>query len=351
MGRKGGGQKGFMKSVKKAAAQPEEADPESVAPAPEETTETKTMSDLPTSSDQQPTEVAAPLPKAESKSQLRDRHKKEQQALKKKCAQLGKKKKDEAAQLMQELKERQEKELAEFVAPVDSDNEETGGETGAAQGSGNAEPTPDATMSLYGSSAGGKSAKMGKSQKRREKAAQKEADRDARIAKEHADLGESERCVEERTLNTKLEPLGLRMYDIKADGHCLYRAVNHQLRDSSATDNSYEELRKLAAEYMRNHKDDFQPFFAMDVEGNLETAFEEHCEKVEGTAEWGGEMELRALSHALERAIVVHSVDLPDTTLGEHNLSKKDPLRVCFMRHAYRLGNHYNSVEPVEASN
>ena len=68
-----------------------------------------------------------------------------------------------------------------------------------------------------------------------------------------------------------------------------------------------EALRKLAASYLRSHQDDFAPFFLTDA-GELmtEAQFEKHCADIEGTATWGGQAELRALSHALKRQIVVY---------------------------------------------
>lgn len=101
---------------------------------------------------------------------------------------------------------------------------------------------------------------------------------------------------------------------------------------------SFEALRKLAAAEMRSHADVYLPFFGDSSEGS----FLEHCDKVESTAEWGGELEIQALSRQLQRTIIIYSVDLGENFVGE--MFDGAPLRLCFMRHAYQLGAHYNSV-------
>ena len=44
--------------------------------------------------------------------------------------------------------------------------------------------------------------------------------------------------------------------------------------------------------------------------------FEEYCEAVEGTAAWGGQIELQALAQAIERHVLVHCVGLPVVEQG-----------------------------------
>uniref|UniRef100_UPI0035256292 hypothetical protein n=1 Tax=Salmonella enterica TaxID=28901 RepID=UPI0035256292 len=82
--------------------------------------------------------------------------------------------------------------------------------------------------SLGGEGEGGTGKKLTKAQKRREQRAKEEAEREARIAAELADLGETERMAEERELQLLIEPLGLAVKDIPPDGHCLYRSLEDQ---------------------------------------------------------------------------------------------------------------------------
>ncbi|EFJ16302.1 hypothetical protein SELMODRAFT_422010 [Selaginella moellendorffii] len=106
--------------------------------------------------------------------------------------------------------------------------------------------------------------------------------------------------VEEDVLAAELQPLGLSLKEIKPDGHCLYRAVEDQLQlHPSAPQYSFQELRKIAAGYIREHPEDFVPFIGGDVE------LEDYCREIESTAAWGGQLELEALSHALQKHIFV----------------------------------------------
>lgn len=61
--------------------------------------------------------------------------------------------------------------------------------------------------------------------------------------------------AEETSLLGKLLPLGLRMVDIRADGHCMYRALEDQLTQKAGEGkkaaHTYQQLRELAAEHIR----------------------------------------------------------------------------------------------------
>ncbi|KAL2649629.1 hypothetical protein R1flu_017757 [Riccia fluitans] len=216
-----------------------------------------------------------------------------------------------------------------------------------------------AGVSLNGPSA---SQKPSKGQKWRDRRAQQEAEREQRIQEEQNNIV-SQRVLEEQQLEAKLGPLGYTLKEIKSDGHCLYRAVEDQIAlHPELVQYSYQELRRLAASYMRTHPEVFMPFIgAESPEGEkpgdtLQTKFERYCGEVETTAAWGGQLELGALSHALRKHIVVCSATLPDVEMGKEY--KEDHLegaptlnpsiRVSYHRHAFGLGEHYNSVIPVD---
>lgn len=69
--------------------------------------------------------------------------------------------------------------------------------------------------------------------------------------------------------------------------------------------------------------------------------------EVEATASWGGQLELGALAQALKKHIVVYSASGPDVEMGKEYVSENLILRISFHRHAFGLGEHYNSVVPV----
>lgn len=115
----------------------------------------------------------------------------------------------------------------------------------------------------------------------------------------------------------------------------------------------FQSIRKLAASYMRSHPTDFVSF--LDLEKHYKTkeeteteAYEHYCEQVESSSEWGGHLELLALSHALKQPIRVHSAENPVPLLiGWEEYGPTSPLEICYHLHFYALGEHYNSTMPL----
>ncbi|KAF3789354.1 OTU domain-containing protein 6B [Nymphaea thermarum] len=201
------------------------------------------------------------------------------------------------------------------------------------------------------------SAKPSRSLRRKEKRAQQEAAREQRIQEEQSNII-SERMIENEKLEKKLEPLGLTINEIKPDGHCLYRAVEDQLSlHGNSFRYTYQELRAMAAAYMREHATEFLPFFLS--ENKLETSsedspsenFEKYCSEVESTAAWGGQLELSALMHCLRKHVIIFSGSFPDVEMGKEYKTEggnsNPSIRLSYHKHAFGLGEHYNSVVPI----
>ena len=83
----------------------------------------------------------------------------------------------------------------------------------------------------------------------------------------------------------------------------------------------------------------------------------QYVDKVRDSAEWGGHLELRALRIALERPILIYSVQNGTEPLEIHNenetpdksdTDKKEPIRLSYHLHYYALGEHYNQVVKLE---
>ncbi|XP_073273536.1 OVARIAN TUMOR DOMAIN-containing deubiquitinating enzyme 5-like [Primulina huaijiensis] len=205
------------------------------------------------------------------------------------------------------------------------------------------------------------SSKPNKHAKRREKRAQEEAARERRIQEEQSQIV-SDRIIEDEKLERKLEPLGFTINEIKADGHCLYRAVEDQLAFHSGGSSpcTYQELREMVANYMRKNASDYLPFFLSENAADGESAdsiterFEKYCRDIESTAAWGGQLELGALTHCLKKPIMIYSGSFPDVEMGKEyqqsngtGSSTKSSILLSFHRHAFGLGEHYNSVVPA----
>lgn len=81
--------------------------------------------------------------------------------------------------------------------------------------------------------------------------------------------------------------------------------------------------------------------------------FDAYCDKVASLtdAEWGGQLEVKALSAALNVPILIYAADGPVVTMNDADSSSTKPLRVTFHKNYYTLGEHYNSVETAVSSN
>ncbi|KAI8821738.1 uncharacterized protein EV422DRAFT_619491 [Fimicolochytrium jonesii] len=130
--------------------------------------------------------------------------------------------------------------------------------------------------------------------------------------------------IEENAIANMLGPMNLRIKQIPPDGHCMYNAIVDQLAAKGAADGkTYKDLRRIAADFLRAY-----------------------CDEVENTAAWGGQTELQAISCALEMPIHVVQMGTPVLKIGED--LDAEPLFVSYHRHAYGLGEHYNSLLPTD---
>lgn len=180
--------------------------------------------------------------------------------------------------------------------------------------------------------------KVAKSKKKRDRQKEKEAQIQQQIEEETANAGPGLRKIELEQIQSVLTPIKLKVSEVEADGHCLYRAVGAQ------TGKSYTSIRALCADTLLQHQDEFAPFceYTNDV-----STFDEYLNKVRDSAEWGGHLELRALGIALNRPIYVYSVQSGAKPLAIHEDSAhpdKESILLSYHLHYYALGEHYNQV-------
>jgi len=194
--------------------------------------------------------------------------------------------------------------------------------------------------SVHGVQAAGRGSTISKQAKRKQKKDLEERERDRRISEEKAGAAPSAREIEMNQMAEQLAPLGLQVKDISADGHCLYRAVAHQLQLRNASSCDYLACRSTAAAYMRSHPADFEPF----IEGS---SLSTYAQQVESSNEWGGHLEISALSHANKCTIVVFSAMVPVVVVGEEYSGNGPRLELSYHKHYYGLGEHYNSLVPL----
>jgi OTU domain-containing protein 6 len=286
------------------------------------------------------------------------RHKKENKDLQAQIQQLKhavpkgdkKKKKDVAAQiaiLEAELQARHEKELFELKASHNASVDTVPSEA-----------IPETNNSSEGITAeditapenlGNNLRKPSKAQRRKAKKDQKLVERTDRIKEQDLLNESSARNIEAEKLKVLLRSRGLTLFEIAADGNCLFSAIEDQLRQRTI-ETSVGALRHQTAQFMSTHRDEFLPFLVHEATGELysEGEFGDYCKRVESTSEWGGQVEIRALSEVLKTPVEVIQADGPCVTIGEHFPSS--PLRIVYHRHFYRLGEHYNSARPLRTA-
>jgi len=275
------------------------------------------------------------------------RHKKERkemqakiQALKKTATKGDKKKKkevhEEIARLESEMDKRHSEELAE-----------NGGSSNNANVTSVTDSLNNVTLQHEDDEVPGLTQhRITKAQRRREKKATQLKQRELSIAEQEVQNIQGVRNVEIQKMKEILKERGLMVYEIPSDGNCLYCAVEHQFRTvKGPTAPNVTELRHMTSEFLRENMDDFLPFLSHPDTGEIltESQFQEYCDQVAHTPAWGGQVELRALSHALKCQIEVIQATGPPMIVGDEYPSSPR-LTLTYHRHIYNLGEHYNSV-------
>lgn len=102
----------------------------------------------------------------------------------------------------------------------------------------------------------------------KEKKAALEKEREERIAEAEIENLTGARHVESQKLASLLAARHLEIKQIPSDGHCMYRAIEDQLKDRQ---NSWTvtTLRNQTAKYMQSHFDDFLPFLTNPTTGDM----------------------------------------------------------------------------------
>ncbi len=313
----------------------------------------------------------------ESLEQMQARHRKEAKELQGKITQKKKQasKKtrkgvnDESERHESELKERQVAEIAALngtndVPELESDTGSVAGEAAVedvdrevermseevkkvsfAEGSAplrsSAEVTGESIPELGG---------LGKKRNRqKERLARRAAEQEAEAIKAEAEAASQPnwRKQERTAMLAAFAQHQLEEKEIRPDGHCLYSSIADQLvehgTDLGAQNEAeksetfrYKPVRRAAAMYILEHKDEF--------EGFLEEPLVSYVTKVERTAEWGGHLELVALAKSYNIQINVLQDGKVDRIGPEKEDEEPKQIWLAYYHHGYGLGEHYNSL-------
>ncbi|KFY25363.1 hypothetical protein V493_04690 [Pseudogymnoascus sp. VKM F-4281 (FW-2241)] len=135
--------------------------------------------------------------------------------------------------------------------------------------------------------------------------------------------------------------------EIRPDGHCLFSSVADQLDQAGIdlrTKNEaekteafrYKAVRRTAAKYIEGHRDEFEAF--------LEEPLPAYVQKIENSAEWGGQVELIALAKSYNVEICVLQDGRVDKFSPEETEEEVEKIWLAYYHHGYGLGEHYNSL-------
>lgn len=191
--------------------------------------------------------------------------------------------------------------------------------------------------------------RVSKAQKRRDAKASKKAEQLKRIEETEKLDEHKDRRVEQDKLASLLGRINLRIHNIDADGDCLYRAIEHQLGlDTSDSEGylSHQELRDKTSEYMLDHSEKFIPFLSNDKGDSMSLEeYENYCSRISKTKEWGGHLELTAISELTKKPIHIYQAENKTPIIIEpQTKTNKRPILLSFHKHLYHLGEHYNSL-------
>jgi OTU domain-containing protein 6 len=75
--------------------------------------------------------------------------------------------------------------------------------------------------------------------------------------------------------------------------------------------------------------------------------YDEYCDRVANTSDWGGQLELRALACSLATPIEVFSAESDVIKMGTEFSEDREALQLTYHLHYYTLGEHFNSVAPL----
>lgn len=268
---------------------------------------------------------------------IQARHRKERKDLQakiqelKKTSKSDKKKKKESLEEIARLESELEKRHAEELNALNRERKES---ESTVEGDHDHEEGSD------------KKNRQSKAQRRREKKEKEERDREAMILAAEAMNINTARQKEYLAILQLLQGRNLTMHDIPSDGNCLYNAVNHQLNITGRKVFDVSSLRSMTAEYILANKDSLLMYMTNPETNNplTDAEFEKYCDSVKNTAAWGGQIEIKALSHTLHVPIEVIQAEGPPTVQGEEDF-KGPNLVLTYHRHMYSLGEHFNSTK------
>lgn len=195
--------------------------------------------------------------------------------------------------------------------------------------------------------------RVSKAQKRRDKKANEERERQADIAIQEELNKHGPRQQELKAIKKILKSRGLCVFPIQSDGDCLYSAILHQclILGKGSYPPNVASLRNATAEYLESNKTSVLPYMTNpDTDLGLSDAeFDVYLKTLRSTPAWGGQVEISALVHVIKVPIEVLQATGPPTITGTDEYTGPNVV-ITYHRHMFSLGAHYNSTRPMLAT-
>ena len=173
-----------------------------------------------------------------------------------------------------------------------------------------------------------------------------EQEEQARKAEEEATSQPDKRSQEMTAMQEQFRRLGFREISVRPDGHCMYSAIARLLQQQVDADGNsqfdpggqvpYLAVRAETARFIFDHAADFEAF--------LEEPLTQYTHKIKNTTEWGGQLELQAISKAYRVDIHVLQADGRVEKITCETEVDYDPIWLTYYRHSFGLGEHYNAL-------
>ncbi|CAG7919764.1 unnamed protein product [Penicillium olsonii] len=275
---------------------------------------------------------------------------------------------DECDRMQHELTDRQQSEIAQLNGGPVEDLENLSLEDGQPSDEDKPSDTPKEPKPEPQPTSPAEPANTKKPNRQKARLARRAAEQAAQsaTAAEEAATQTNYRGNEQEVMDAVFKKLGLKEVEVTPDGHCLYSAVAKQLDESglglrpdpsrivlqsstqsridtvaSPQHDGYRAVRAVAADFITEHKEDFEAF--------MEEPLESYTRKIKLTAEWGGQLELQAIARAygVEINVVQSGGRMEKIESGETFDEEEKRNRVIWLayyRHTYGLGEHYNAL-------
>ncbi len=147
---------------------------------------------------------------------------------------------------------------------------------------------------------------------------------------------ETIRCRNETSsIDEQLGRRGLELRSIASDGNCLFASIVDQTPDLTV-----RQLRDIVADYLREHRKEYEPFIDSD--------YDLYCEKLSKENVWGGQIELEVCAKLLQRSIEIIQGNGNGSIKINSPSSSKPPIVITYHRYLYANGEHYNSTTEKE---